>query len=175
MPFTNPTKIISDLHLEENSVVADFGCGDGGLTLPLATHLVGGKVYAIDVQKELLDRTAKSAQDKGLSNIKFIWGDIEERGGSKIADSSVDTVILSNVLFQSSAKYSILLEAKRVLRTGGKLVVIDWLDSFGGLGPQAGDVVSPDAVREIATQAGLVEVDYSNTSDHHYVIIFVNR
>ncbi len=175
MSFASPVQIISDLRLPENAIVADFGCGTGGLALPLAEHLSGGTVYAVDVQKELLDRLTKDAQTKGLTNLKFIWGDIEERGGSKIGDSACDMVILSNVLFQSSAKYSIFLEAKRILKTGGKLAVVEWLDSFGGLGPQASDVVSPDAVRDIATQAGLSELGYSTIGDHHYVIIFINR
>jgi ubiquinone/menaquinone biosynthesis C-methylase UbiE len=123
--FSAPEKNIEQLGLKANEIVADFGAGSGAYTIAAAKALKGtGKVYAVEVQKELLTTIENACRDAHLSNVGYIWGDIEKSGGSKLRESSVDVVIVSNVLFQASEKKAVLDEARRVLRHGGRLVVI---------------------------------------------------
>ena len=75
--FTNPEQNISRLGLTEGMRVADFGAGTGFYS-KAASAKVGytGKVYAIEVQKDLVKRLENDIANWGISNIDCIWGDI---------------------------------------------------------------------------------------------------
>jgi ubiquinone/menaquinone biosynthesis C-methylase UbiE len=171
--FSNPRANVAELGVTPGMTIVDFGAGSGEYALALAP-LVGerGRVYAVEVQKELLDRLAAEARARHLSNLEIIWGNLEKHGGSKLADSSADLVLLANILFQSTARYSLALEAKRVLRPRGRAAVIDWSDSFGGLGPRADQVARPDEVKRIFAEAGFSLASEFSAGAHHYGLIF---
>ena len=172
--FISPEASIKKLRLEPGMKVADFGAGSWAYVFALAKAVLGGgQVYAIDVQKELLDRVKKEGRKTGLSNIEIIWGDIERAGGTKLADQSIDAVVLSNVLFQLNHTYSASLEAKRGLKPGGKVLVIDWTESFGNMGPVAEQVVTPAKAREVFASAGFEFKEEFPAGPHHYGLIFI--
>src|SRR5258706_4684244 len=99
--FLDPTKVIEHLNITPNMVVADFGAGSGFYTLALARKLKGsnGKVYALEVQRDLLGRIRGAAEKEHLSNIDYLWANFEKIGGSKLHDHTVDRAVLSNGLF----------------------------------------------------------------------------
>ncbi len=122
--FLNPEEILKKLNLRENMVAADFGCGSGGFTIPLAEKLENGIVFALDIQEEPLNALKNRAS--GLSNIRTVRCNLETPGSSKIQDSFVDFIFIINTLFQAEKIESIIEEAKRILKPGGKLLIIDW-------------------------------------------------
>ncbi len=176
MPFSDPKTVVNHFNLAEGMVVADFGAGSGAYTLVMARRVGStGRVYAIDVQKELLarlSREAKAGQLFKVTNIEVIWSDLERLGGSKLADQLVDFVLMANLLFQITAKYTLALEAKRILKPDGRLAVIDWQDSFGGLGPPASQVIRPEEAKKIMAQAGFRFLKDFPAGDHHYGLMF---
>ena len=169
--FSDPTKNIEHLFLNKGDKVADLGAGSGFYTIASA-KIVGpsGRVYAVDVQKDLLDRIKMNATHEHLSNVEILWGNIEKLGGTRLRDASVDCVIASNVLFQIEDKAQFPQEIKRILKAGGKVMIIDWSDSFG-MGP------SPDKVFRRADAVGLFEKDGFtfdkdfSAGEHHYGLI----
>jgi ubiquinone/menaquinone biosynthesis C-methylase UbiE len=171
--FTNPEQNVLQLGLTEGMRVADFGAGTGFYS-KAASKKVGhtGKVYAIEVQKDLVKKLEDEIKYWDLKNVECIWGDIETKGGTKIANRSMDAVIISNVLFQVEDKLGLLDEAKRVLKTGGKILLIDWSDSFGGMGPAPHLVVGESMAKELFEKRGFKFVEKISTSPHHYGIIF---
>lgn len=172
MAFTNPQGNIKHLSLEPGQHVADFGAGSGHYTLSAAEAVGGGgKVYAIDIQKELVGRLKKEAVRRGYGNVEVIWGDLEKEKGSSLGDSSIHVVIISNTLFQAEDKGAMLGEAYRILKPGGKLLLIDWSDSFGGLGPKKDSVLSPTRAKELLENAGFEIIEKIPAQDHHYGFI----
>ena len=174
MPFSDPKTIIKHFQLYEGMTVADFGTGSGAYALALA-RAVGreGRVYAIDIQKELLARLAREADTLGLRNIvEIIWSNLEEANGTKLADASVDFIVIANLLFQTSAKYTLVCEARRILRAGGQIALIDWSGSFGGLGPRPEEVLSPEEAKRIFLEAGFTFAKDFPAGDHHYGLMF---
>jgi ubiquinone/menaquinone biosynthesis C-methylase UbiE len=121
----NPEEILMRLNLKPHMLAADFGCGPGFFTIPLAERLNKGLVYAIDIQKEPLSVLKSTALFKELDNIQIIHSDLEKPNGSKIDDNFLDLVLLINILFKTENKFAIIKEAKRVLNKEGKLLVID--------------------------------------------------
>ncbi len=173
MAFASPEINLSELPLTAGLKVADFGAGSGAYALALA-RAVGdsGKVYAVEVQKELLTRLEREALSARLTNIVPQWGDIEVVGGSKLRDQSVDLVLMSNILFQLAGSYSAGLEAKRILKPEGKLAIIEWDGAYGGLGPLPDKVVRPETAKQIMTEAGFNFMREFSAGDHHYGLIF---
>ncbi len=173
MAFTDPQTNLASLRLEPGMHVADFGCGTGAYAL-LSAELVGasGVVYAVDVQKELLEELKAEAARRDLKNIEVIWGDVERLHGTKLADDMVDAVIFSNVLFQTPAKYQAAVEARRILKPTGKVLVIDWADTFGGLGPHPDHIVKESDLEAIFTEAGFTKLKRFDAGDHHFGLLF---
>ena len=155
MEFAAPRQNIAQFGLREGMHVADLGAGSGHYTLAAAKKVgESGRVYAIEVQKDLLTRIKNLAQTEHINNVEVIWGDVENRGGTKLKDGSVDAVIISNILFQSENKGGLIAEAHRILKSKGKALIIDWIDSYGGMGPPANNIVSSDEARRLCEEAG---------------------
>lgn len=152
--------------------VADFGAGSGAYTLEIAAQLEGnGTVYAIDVQRDLLRRISNEAAQRGYSNVEVIWADLEIPRASKLADGSIDLVLVSNLLFQVPDKLPVLREARRIVKSIGHVAVIDWVGSFGGVGPVKDDVIMKEAVLELAEKAHLALVREFHAGAHHWGLI----
>lgn len=173
MSFSNPEKNITHLGLVAGMAVADIGAGTGHYTLRAAS-LVGheGAVYAVDIQKDLLDRLATDAKEKGFRNVHVLWGDAENVGGTKIRQGAVDAVIVSNVLFQTESKSSFVHEIYRITKQGGKILLVDWSESFAGLGPAPQQVVSEDTARELFEKNGFELLEQFEAGAHHYGLVF---
>jgi ubiquinone/menaquinone biosynthesis C-methylase UbiE len=170
--FSDPAHNIEQLGLPERSHIADFGAGSGAYTIAAAKAVKNfGKVYAVEVQKELAMRIKALARTEGLENVEALWGDIERAGGTKLADASVDAVIISNVLFQAEDKKGVVEEAKRVLKSGGKALVVDWSESFGNMGPSASAVFAKDAARKLFEAAGFSILRDISAGAHHWGFI----
>jgi ubiquinone/menaquinone biosynthesis C-methylase UbiE len=134
--FLEPERIVQNFGLEKGDHVADFGAGHGYFTIPIAKIVGGnGKVYALDVQKPVLDIIRARAKVDHLLNIETIWADLDQPQGSKLKDKLLNFVVIANFLCQVEGKPAIWREAARVLGQGGGVVVIDWDQTPTPLGP----------------------------------------
>lgn len=171
--FSEPEKNIAQFHVDPGMTVVDIGAGIGHYAIALS-HAVGdaGHVYAIEVQQELLKKLKSEADKQHLKNIDIIWSDVEEERGTALVDHIADRVIISNVLFQVRDREAVIREVSRIVKPKGKVLIIDWTESHGGLGPKPADVISPEEVKESAKRNGF-EFDRSiNAGEYHYGLIF---
>ncbi len=173
MPFADPKRNIEQLVLDPGMVVADFGGGAGYLAVE-AAEAVGkdGRVYVIDIQQELLTKATHLAEKHLIDRISFIHGDLEKPKGSTLPDTSVDVVIISNMLFQAENKQAIVDEAKRVLRNGGRVLLVDWRESYGGMGPQPEHVLPEEQAITLFSEAGFELVREIDAGSYHYGRIY---
>lgn len=172
MSFVQPQENLQNFGLKKGMDVADFGAGAGHYTLE-AAKIVGdnGHVCGIEIQKELVSKINNEAEKEGLSNIDVVWGDLEKSGGSTLDEESVDAVIISNILFQAQDPASILREAYRILRSGGTVLVIDWSDTYGGLGPPADRLITQDDIVGQAEKLNLSLSREISAGEHHWGVI----
>jgi ubiquinone/menaquinone biosynthesis C-methylase UbiE len=117
MSFLNPIRIIDEISVSKSMKIADFGCGSGGWSIPLAKKSEEGTVYAVDVMNEALSALKSKADTEKVYNIRTLLADIEK--GTNLPAGSFDLVVVSN-------KDAVINEAHRVLRQSGKLLVVDW-------------------------------------------------
>lgn len=178
--FIKPQEVIKIFNLEPGMVVADFGCGMGHYSL-LAARQVGdgGVVYAIDIQKELLQAVRSRAELEKIKNLQIIWADLDLPNGSKLKDESVDFVILSNILFQSENRAQLIKEAFRILKINGRVGVVEWEPHKKELtlkaGPPPENRISKEDLKNLFVTNGFkLEREFS-PGEGHYGLIFLKR
>jgi len=150
---------------------ADFGSGSGGWAIPLAKILEEGKVYAIDILEEPLSALKSRARLEKIFNVEIIQSNIEATRGSKLSDSSCDLVLMTNLLFECDNKKIVLEEGKRVLKPGGKILVVDWQKD----NPLTSEVewVSIEEVKKIAKELGFKIEKEFEAGIYHWGLILV--
>ncbi|MBP9771530.1 MAG: methyltransferase domain-containing protein [Candidatus Pacebacteria bacterium] len=171
--FSNPSEILRQCGISAGSTVGDFGVGEGTYTRE-AAHLVGpqGIVYAFDIQKNLIARLLRDVAREKSSVIHPLWVDLEVPKGTKLSDGALDLAIVANILFQVEEKDTFIREVFRVLRQGGRALIVDWKESFGNTGPHADHVVNEATAREHFVKAGFVFDKSVEAGAHHYGLIF---
>lgn len=171
--FSSPHENVLQIGLREGMKVGDFGAGTGHYARAAAA-VVGhsGKVYAIDIQEDVLKHIKLNTHDHHKSIIETIWGDVEKPGGSHLRDGSLDAVLLANTLFQVEHREGLLEEIRRTLKSGGKLMVVDWAGSYGGMGPVPEQVVSEHDAEAFFINGGFHKVKSFRAGPHHYGILF---
>ncbi len=170
-------KILNELlQIKKGDMVGDLGAG-GGLFLLQAARLVGdqGQVYAVDVVKNILSELESKARLAGLNNIKTVWSNLELPGATKIGNETLDSTILVNVLYQSQKHFEILSEATRLLKKGGKLLIIDWTDNDLSFGPIKERLVQPQNIISLASQMDLELAQQFKAGPCHFGLIFIKK
>lgn len=149
--FLNPSDVLKRLRLRKDMVAADFGSGSGGWAIPLARILEEGKVYAIDILEEPLSALRAKVKIEKLFNVEARKADVEK--GVTLLSNSCDLVLMTNLLFECENKKQVLEEGKRVLKKGGKILVVDWIKD----NPLTSEIewVDFDKVKEVAKDLGL--------------------
>lgn len=168
--FLNPEEVLNNLDLKESMIACEFGCGSGGFTIPLAKRLKEGKIYGLDIQEEKLSALKNKATLQNLSNIETILCDLEKTRGSTFQNDFLDVVLIPNVLFQAEDKSAMIREAKRVLKPGGQLLIVDWKKDVS-FGPKEGRI-SAEEVKKIAEELGLKFKKEFSAGTYHYGLLF---
>ncbi len=168
--FSDPLKNLKAFDIRETDVVADLGAGTGFYTIPAAQEARGGKVYAVEIGRDMLQTVRNKARDAKLTNVEFLDGDVEKPGGTKISDGVLDKVIASNILFQVLDKNIFVSEINRILKVGGEVLLIDW--SEDSILPTSGGAVYKKAARDMFEKKGFILEREIDAGAHHYGMIF---
>jgi ubiquinone/menaquinone biosynthesis C-methylase UbiE len=172
MKFADPQLIVDQLEISPGMIVADFGCGAGFFSLPIAKK-VGeeGKVYALDVLPDKLESVESQAKTLNLTNIITQRVNLEILGGSKLEAESVDWVIMKDMLFQNKGKDKILAEAKRILKKDGQALVIEWNKEDSSIGPEKELRIFKETLMDLAKQNGWKIDKEIEVGNFHYSLI----
>jgi ubiquinone/menaquinone biosynthesis C-methylase UbiE len=108
------------LRLLPPMVIADLGAGDGSLSLLLAPS--ASRVLAVDSSLRMIEVGREQALRYNIKNIEFLQGDMEEL---PIDGATVDLAFFSQSLHHAAHPESAVREAQRILRPGGRIVILD--------------------------------------------------
>lgn len=148
---------------------AEFGCGSGGFTIPLAKRLDKGRVYGLDVQAEPLSALEGRADLENLNNIETKRCNLEQEKGSNLPPNLLDVVLIPNVLFQVEDEEPLIKEAKRILKDRGQLLIIDWRPEVS-VGPK-GDRESASDMKVLAEESGFTTEQEFEPGNYHWGLI----
>jgi precorrin-6B methylase 2 len=119
-----PTKLMEILKLKPGAVIADIGAGSGYYTFRLAEK-VGptGKVYAVDIQPEMLAIIRKRMKERNISNVELIQG---KEADPKLPENSTDLILMVDVYHEFSEPFEMTEAMVKALKPGGRLVFVEF-------------------------------------------------
>lgn len=164
-----PEELVRRLELRPGMAVADIGAGTGYFALPIAEALEGGAVYAVDLQPEMLERLrAKLEGTAPAETVRPVQGDA---AASNLPDGSVDRVLMANLWHELDDHPAALREAARLLRPGGRLVILDWgTDHTPPPGPPADHRIPVEVTRQSVESAGWRLLGAGPFGSFHYLV-----
>ena len=124
-----PSDVIAALDIHCGMTVVDVGAGTGYFSIPIADWLgTSGVVYAVDPQPEMLELLKNKLQHgKNLCNIELLQGKAD---CVPLPDRCADLVLLANVWHELDSLEAVLKETRRLLKSGGRLAILDWRPEF---------------------------------------------
>ncbi len=143
----NPEKALSSLGIKAEMVVADIGCGTGFFSIPLA-YLVGekGKVFAVDISKEMLSDLREKIEKEKLHNVKLI---LSQENKIPLKAKEVHYCFLSAMIHELENKDFFFRELRRLLKDKGKIGIIEWKKVPSPLGPPLEERISLSMMKQI--------------------------
>jgi ubiquinone/menaquinone biosynthesis C-methylase UbiE len=119
-----PDKAIALLGLPKGATVADIGAGNGYITWRLAER-VGptGKVFAVDIQSEMLEMLRRNMQQRKLKNVETVLSAYDD---PKLPANAIDLVILVDVYHEFSEPQRMLRRIRESLKPDGRLVLLEY-------------------------------------------------
>jgi ubiquinone/menaquinone biosynthesis C-methylase UbiE len=168
--FFEPEKTLELLGLSSRtSNVVDFGCGYGTFTIP-AARIIRGKIYAFDIEPEMIKTVKQKAKALSLLNVDAILRDFVSKG-SGLKDSSVDYVFLFNILHIEKPE-SLLSESYRILKVGGRVGIIHWnYDPATPRGPSIEIRPRPEQLESCAESVGFIFEKRLDLKPYHYALV----
>lgn len=170
--FIRPHDLWDKVGLRADQTVVHLGCGAGFYLIP-AAHIVGpyGKVIGVDILPDMLAEAENRARREQLEDvIKTKRADLEKPEATELEPSSVDWVLIANILHQSDPA-AIFKEAVRIVADTGRVLVVEWDTSASPFGPPSAKRLPQEKVIEFATAAGLTVEDQFRPSLYHYGLV----
>ena len=169
----DPEKIFAELKLKQGDCFLDLGCGPGDYSIQ-ASKIIGdsGLLYALDREKEAMDRIKEKMISEGCSNIRAIKSDITNP--LPIDDSCVDVCLMATVLhiFQvRKAGLTLFGEIHRVLKPGCRLAIIECKKEDQPFGPPKHIRLSPEEVDDAVSGHGFKKISLTDLG-YSYLIQF---
>lgn len=156
-------EIVRELEMTEDDVVADLGAGSGYFTVPIAKE-TREAVYAVDVEPKMLDILKENAAKENLQNIHYLVNDLEQIALDR---DMVDKVMVAFVLHEVANLEKAIHEMKRILKPGGKGLVLEWEAVESETGPPLAERIPSAELADALRQHGFA-VDVSHPSEAHY-------
>lgn len=172
--FLDAGLLLEKVQIKEKAKVADLGCGASGHFVFPVSKIVGnnGTVYAVDILKTSLETIKKRSKQENAKNIITVWSDLEIFKATKIETESLDAGLLINTLYQSHKRAEILRESTRMIKKGGKLLVVEWEDTSSPFGPPSEERVKTDQLKKVCEKLGLKTEEQFDAGQYHYGILF---
>ena len=156
MQSLKTTETIAKLGLKPGQIVADIGAGTGIYSTRFAPAVrPGGKVYAEDVDEQLLAHIAETATEQGITNVETVYGDFDDPG----LPAPVDLAFINDVLHHIEHRDVFLKNLAGYLKPGGRIAIIDFKPGQGGHANQPELQVSQEQATAWMAAAGLKPVD----------------
>jgi SAM-dependent methyltransferase len=168
--FFDPNEALKMLGVNSKIVnVADFGCGYGTFTIPTA-RIIAGKIYAFDIEPEMVNIVRRKAKELFLDNVDAILRDFLSEG-SGLKEASVDYVFLFNILHIEKPEF-LLRESYRILKDGGRVGIVHWnYDATTPRGPPMDIRPRPEQLRCWAESVGFIFEKILDLRPYHYGLV----
>ena len=169
----NPEGALDALRLKPGMVVADVGAGTGYMSLRMAKRVgPSGKVYANDLQPEMLRRLRDNAARAGLTNIETVQG---EEADPKLPRGQIDLVLLVDVYHEFSKPREMIDKIRESLKPDGRLVLLEYRKEDPNVPILPDHKMSVAEVKAELEPQGLVLSQVIETLPRQHILILTKR
>jgi ubiquinone/menaquinone biosynthesis C-methylase UbiE len=164
------SEVVAALRLQPGQVVADLGTGTGLFSLPMAKAVApNGKVYAVDIEKGLVDYVARKASEQGASNLRPILGGLSD---PQLPAADVDVALFHDVLHHIKDRAGYLKNLARYLKPSARIVVVDYRPGFGGHQDDPTQQVTQEDGTKLMAQIGFKPVEEIKLLEDKWFVVF---
>jgi ubiquinone/menaquinone biosynthesis C-methylase UbiE len=168
--YQRPDQIMDALQIGDGSVVADLGAGGGWFTIRLARRVgPNGRVYAEDIQPEMIGAIERRVAREGLRNVIPRLGTPVD---PEIPDGTVDAVLIVDAYHEIEDPVTLLRNVGKDLKPKGVIGIINYKKDGGGPGPAMEERVDAEQVIADARAAGLELRRRYNFLPYQYLLTF---
>jgi ubiquinone/menaquinone biosynthesis C-methylase UbiE len=119
-----PSEVIQAMGLRDGDVVADIGCGTGYFSRPMARAVAPrGRVYAVDIQVQMIGFLRRRFQEEGLTNVEPVLG---ENDDPRLPPGSLDWILLVDVYHELQQPKAMLAKMREALKPGGRVALLEY-------------------------------------------------
>ena len=159
----------SEINLQDT--VADIGCGPGFFTLPLAKYLVNGKLYALDIDVEMLAACRERVAQARLGNVEILQCD---EFTFPLESGSLDGAFLAFVIQQSPDKPRFLRAVRELIHSKGWCTILEWYRKETETGPPLERRIEPADLEVMAEESGFMNRGWRDLNGEQYMLMLRN-
>jgi len=164
----DPAGTLTRIGVGPNDVICDIGAGSGIFVVP-AARITNGAVYAIEIDDEMLEVIRKKADAEGFENVNTRK---VENGRFPVDDNDVDLAMLVTVLHEIEDKPAFLAETRRIIKSGGRIAVIEFFGRETPMGPPLSHRISREDAVKAMENAGFAFHEEFDLGENMYCMVF---
>ncbi len=164
--------VLSHSEINLHDTVADIGCGPGFFTVPLAKFLVNGKVYALDIDDEMLSACRQQVAKARMGNVEVLKC---EEFSFPLEPGAIDGAFLAFVVQQVSNRPRFLRAVRDLVKPGGWCTVLEWYRKETETGPPLERRIDPSDLEDTAREAGYRTSGWRDLNGEQYMMMLRNQ
>ena len=164
--------VLSHSDINPRDTAADIGCGPGFFTVPLAKFLVNGKVFALDIDDEMLAACREQVALARMGNVEVLKC---EEFAFPLEAGSLDGAFLAFVVQQTSDRPRFLKAVRELLKPGGWCTVLEWYRKETETGPPLERRIDPTDLEATARDAGYRARGWRDLNGEQYMVMLRNQ
>lgn len=170
--WQQPEQIMDRLLIADGSRVGDIGAGGGWFTVRLARRVgPNGRVFAEDIQRQMIESMQRRVAREGLNNVETIQGSASDPR----LPSGLDAVLIVDTYPQLDDPIGLLTHVRRSLAPGGRLGIVEFKTDVLGPGPDLEERLDPSVIIRDAERAGLKLQAHEVFLRYQYLLVFTPR
>jgi len=169
----HPDVVMDALGLHGGEVIADLGAGSGYFTFRLAAKVgMTGKVFAVDIQDEMLAAIRQRAADLGVRNVEEVKA---TEADPKLPTGAVDLVLLVDVYHELAYPYEVMSKVREALKPGGRVVFVEYRKEDPSVLIKEVHKMSVAQLEKEMKVVGLVRAQIVEALPSQHIVIFEKR